>query len=125
LLNGVLILKSMKQSEMLDVILRYLYERRNDRKEYSIAVIFEESKIETTDHEIGRLANQLRVDGYIDLNTLSNKLKKARITSKGIMYCKEGSYSNKAQNIVNNYHIIDSPQTNIAVGSRQVRFNRQ
>lgn len=67
----------MKQSEMLDVILRYLYERRNSRVEYSIATILEESGITVDYTELARLANQLRVDGLIDLNVLSQKLKKA------------------------------------------------
>ena len=117
----------MKQSEMLDVILRYLYERRNSRVEYSIASILEESNIAVDYNEMARLANQLRVDGFIELNVLSQKLKKAKITSKGITYCEEGSYSNKGkgQTVVNNFHIIDSPQANIVVGSSQVTINQE
>jgi RHS repeat-associated protein len=79
----------MKQSEMLDVILRYLYERRNDRREFSIAEILKESNIQADDNEIGRLAYQLRVDKLRELNLLSQKLKKAKITSKGITYCEQ------------------------------------
>lgn len=117
----------MKQSEKLDVILRYLYERRNNRVEYSIATILEESGIAVDYIELARLANQLRTDRLIELNVLSEKLKKARITSKGITYCEEGSYSNKGkgQTVVNNYHIIDSPQANIVVGSSQVTINQE
>jgi hypothetical protein len=117
----------MKQSEMLDVILRYLYERRNSRVEYSIASILEESNIVVDYNEMARLANQLKIDGFIELNVLSQKLKKAKITSKGITYCEEGSYSSKGkgQTVVNNYHIIDSPQANIVVGSSQVTINQE
>jgi hypothetical protein len=61
----------MKQSEMLDVILRYLYERRNSRVEYSIASILEESKIAVDYNEMARLANQLKIDGFIELNVPS------------------------------------------------------
>jgi hypothetical protein len=114
----------MKQSEMLDVILRYLYERRNDRREYSLIAIFEESKIQTDYNEVARLGNQLKKDGLIELNVLSQKLKKAKITSKGITYCEEGSHSNKGQSVVNNYHIVGSPQSNIVVNSSQVTINQ-
>jgi len=110
---------------MLDVILRYLYERRNNRVEYSIAAILEESGIQVDYNEMARLANQLRVDGLIDLNVLSSKLKKAKITSKGITYCEEGSYSVKGKTVINNYHIVDSPQANIVVGSSQVTINQE
>jgi hypothetical protein len=79
----------MKQSEKLDVILRYLYERRNERRDFSITEILKESNIQADENEIGRLANQLRVDKLIELNVLSQKLKKAKITSKGITYCEE------------------------------------
>jgi hypothetical protein len=61
----------MKQSEMLDVILRYLYERRNSRVEYSIASILEESNIVVDYNEMARLANQLKIDGFIELNVPS------------------------------------------------------
>jgi hypothetical protein len=115
----------MKQSEMLDVILRYLYERRNDRREFSIAEILKESNIEAIESEIGRLANQLKVDKLIELNVLSQKLKKARITSKGIAYCEEDSHSKKGESIVNHYKIINSPQATIVVHSSQVTINQQ
>jgi len=51
----------MKQSEKLDVILRYLYERRNERRDFSITEILKESNIQADENEIGRLANQLLV----------------------------------------------------------------
>ena len=89
----------MKQSEKLDIILRYLYERRDDRREYNIAEILAESKVDTNPTEISRLALQLRDAKYIDLNNLSSTLKKARITAKGITYCEENSYSHKGQSV--------------------------
>lgn len=46
----------MKQSEMLDVILRYLYERKNIKMEYSIVAILEESKIKA-EHNSTAFAN--------------------------------------------------------------------
>lgn len=61
----------MKQSEKLDVILRYLYDRKDDGKEYSILTILENSEIETNYQEVSRLAEQLSKDGYIHLNDLS------------------------------------------------------
>jgi len=115
----------MKQSEKLDVILRYLYERRNVRGEFSIAEILKESNIEADDNEIGRLANQLKTDKLIELNVLSQKLKKAKITSKGITYCEEDSHAKKGESIVNNYNIVNSPQANLVVHSSQVTINQQ
>lgn len=70
----------MKQSEKLDIILRYLYERRDDGREYNIAGILAESNVETNQTEVSRLASQLRDAKYIALNDLSSTLKKARIT---------------------------------------------
>jgi len=115
----------MKQSEMLDVIMRYLYERRNVRGEFSIAEILKESNIDADENEIGRLANQLRVDKLIELNVLSQKLKKAKITAKGITYCEEDSHAKKGESIVNHYHIVNSPQANLIVHSSQVTINQQ
>jgi len=74
----------MKQSEKLDIILRYLYERRDDRHEYNVAEILAESNVETNHTETNRLAFQLRELKYIELNQLSSTLMKARITAKGI-----------------------------------------
>jgi hypothetical protein len=37
----------MKQSEKLDIILRYLYDRKDDNKEYSIDDILLSSSIDT------------------------------------------------------------------------------
>jgi len=110
----------MKQSEKLDIILRYLYERRDNRQEYNIAQILSESKVDTNPTEVSRLAGQLRDAKLIFLNDLSHTLKKARITAKGITYCEESSYSHKGQSVVNNYNIINSSNANIVVNSSQV-----
>lgn len=114
----------MKQSEKLDIILRYLYDRKDDAKEYSIAEILSGSGVETNPTEVARLAEHLDKDKYISLNNLSSTLKKARITSKGITYCENDSYSNRGHNIVNNYNIVDSPNANIVVNSNQVTINQ-
>lgn len=114
----------MKQSEKLDIILRYLYERKDDGKEYSITDILTGSGIDTNQTELARLAEHLEKDKYITLNNLSSKLKKARITSKGITYAEGDSYTYKGNNIVNHYNIVNSPQANIVVNSNQVTINQ-
>ena len=114
----------MKQSEKLDIILRYLYERKDDNKEYSIADVLESSGIETNPTEIARLAEHLEKDKYIKLNNLSTKLKKAKITSKGITYAEGDSYSHRGNNIINHYNVVNSPQTNIVVNSNQVTIDQ-
>lgn len=114
----------MKQSEKLDIILRYLYERRDSRGEYNIADILSESKVETNQAETSRLAFLLSESKYIELNNLSATLKKARITAKGIAYCEEDSFSHKGQSVVNNYNINNSSNANIVVNSSQVDINQ-
>ncbi len=114
----------MKQSENLDIILRYLYERKDDNREYSIADILASSGIDTNATEVTRLAEHLEKDKYITLNNLSSKLKKAKITSKGITYAEGDSYSHRGNNIVNHYNIVNSPQANIVVNSNQVAITQ-
>lgn len=114
----------MKQSEKQDIILRWLYERRDDNREYSIKSILEESQVNTNYTEVSRLADILNQDKLIFLNDLSAKLKKAKISPKGITYCEESSYSSRGKSIVNNYHIVNSPQANIVVSSSQVEINQ-
>jgi hypothetical protein len=114
----------MKQSEKLDIILRYLYDRKDDSKEYSIAEILTGSGIETKTIEVARLAEDLEKDKFITLNNLSSTLKKAKITSKGIAYAEGDSYSHKGQNITHHYNIVNSPQANIVVNSNQVAINQ-
>lgn len=114
----------MKQSEKLDIILRYLYERKDDNKEYSIADVLTSSGIETNPTEVSRLAEHLEKDKYVKLNNLSSKLKKAKITSKGITYAEGDSYSHKGNNIINHYNVVNSPQTNIVVNSNQVTIDQ-
>lgn len=114
----------MKQSEKQDTILRFLYARRDDGKEYSIKDILEGSGVETNSAEVERLANNLKRDNFIYLNDLSRKLKKASITSKGINYCEEDSYSNKGESVTHNYHIASSPNANIVINSSQVTIDQ-
>jgi hypothetical protein len=115
---------NMKQSEKQDIILRYLYERKDDNKEYSIAEILESSGVDTNVTEIARLAEHLERDKYIKLNDLSSKLKKAKITSKGITYAEGDSYSHKGNNIINHYNVVNSPQANIVVNSHQIAITQ-
>lgn len=64
----------MKQSEKLDVMLRYLYERKDDNKEYSIADILASSGIDTNPTEVARLAEHLEKDKYIVSTRASTSL---------------------------------------------------
>lgn len=118
------ILESMKQSEKLDLILRYLYDRRDDNKEYSIYQILEDSGIETNVTEVLRISKKLEEDGLIYLHNLSNKLRKAKITSKGVEYCEGDSYSNQGQSVTNNYHIAHNNESTVIINSSQVSINQ-
>ncbi|MEQ6120990.1 hypothetical protein [Reichenbachiella sp. MALMAid0571] len=114
----------MKQTEKKDLILRYLYEKKDDNKEYNLRSILDENQVETSVMEVSRIADDLGMDKFIYLNNLSTKLKKGKITSKGIDYCEADSYTNKGQSIINNYNIINSPQSNIIANSNQVTINQ-
>lgn len=114
----------MKQSEKLDRILRYLYERRNDNEEYSIAEILAGYEIESNTTEIARLAEYLEKSKYITLNDFSSNLKKARITAKGIAYAEGDLYGHRPNNIIHHYNIVNSPQANIVISSNQVTINQ-
>ena len=115
----------MKQAEKKDIILRYLYEKRDDNQDYNLNEILVSQGVETNPTEVARLASDLKKDHYIELKDLSSVLKKARINGKGIDYCESDSYSNKGQGIVYNYHINNSPQANIIVNSNRVSINQK
>lgn len=114
----------MKQSEKKDVILKYLYQRRDDGKEYSIKEILESLNVGTSTIEVARLASQLASDKFIDLKDLSTNLKKARITAQGIGYCEGDSYGSKGESIVQNIHITGSPQANVVVNSSRITITQ-
>jgi hypothetical protein len=95
----------MKQSEKLDLILRELYKYKNDGKYYSITSICESQNIPIdSQHEIFNISKRLHTDDFINQSTYDDCA--AELTSYGIEYCEENSYSYSGHSVItNNYSI--------------------
>lgn len=119
--------KFMKQSEKLDLILRELYKYKNDGKYYSIRRICETLNIPLDSFiELNKLAHRLKDDGFIDPMFIRNDCS-AELTSYGIEYCEENSYTYSGHSIItNNYSIsiVDSPNSNIVNQSSNVTITQ-
>jgi hypothetical protein len=117
----------MKQSEKLDLILRELYKYKNDGKYYSIGWICETLNIPIDSFlELNKLAHRLNDDGYINTMFRDNDCS-AELTSYGIEYCEENSYSYSGHSIItNNYSIsiVNSPNSNIVNQSSNVSISQ-
>lgn len=96
----------MKQSEKLDLILRELYKTKNDGTPYSISDIFRNLNIPLdSTFELLSIAELLKDDGFIKSFTMLTDCD-ALLTSRGIKYCEENSYSNPGHSILtNNYSV--------------------
>ncbi len=118
---------NMKQSTKLDLILKELYKYKNDGYLYSIASICDELNIPLDSlMEVRSLATRLRdaglINGQFKLHDFS-----AQLTSHGIDYCEEDSYTYSGHSIVNNNYnnisITNSPNTNIVNNSSNVEIS--
>jgi hypothetical protein len=119
--------KFMKQSEKLDLILRELYKYKNDGKYYSIGWICQSLGIPLDSVlELNKLAHRLEDDGYIKTMFSHNDCS-AELTTYGIEYCEEDSYSYSGHSIItNNYSIsiVNSPNSNIVNQSSNVSISQ-
>jgi hypothetical protein len=117
----------MKQSEKLDLILRELYKHKNEGTYLSIGWICQELDIPLDSAlELNRLAHRLKEDGYIK-TIFSHNDCSAELTSYGIDYCEENSYTYSGNSIItNNYSIsiVDSPNSNIVNESQNVTITQ-
>lgn len=119
--------KNMKQFEKLDLILRELYQYKNDGKYYSIGLICQKLNIPLDSFlELSKLARRLENDGFIKTIFTRNDCS-AELTSYGIDYCEENSYTYSGHSVItNNYSIsiVNSPNSNIVNQSSQVSINQ-
>jgi hypothetical protein len=94
----------MKQSEKLDLILKELYKHKNNGGYYSLNEIFIELgiPINIAGQELVNLGNRLKNDGYVDVLRFEINDCIAQITTYGIEYVEEDSYSNSGTSIINN-----------------------
>lgn len=118
---------NMKQSEKLDLILRELYKYKNDGKNHSLGFICQSSNIPIdSDIEFYKLANRLKKDGFISASFTHNDCF-ADLTSYGIEYCEENSYTYKGHSIItNNYNlsIVNSSNVNVVNESTNVTISQ-
>jgi hypothetical protein len=118
---------NMIQSEKLDLILRELYKYKNDRKSYSIRDICKSHNIPIdSDVELNTIAHRLENDGLIKAY-YKYKDCIAQLTSHGIEYCEENSYTELGHSIItNNYSIsiVNSPNSNIVNQSQNVSISQ-
>ena len=115
----------MKQSEKLDLILRELYKYKNESRFYSFKEIFETINISFDSvNELVRLGERLEANGFINA-IITNGDCSGKLTSYGIEYCEEDSYSYSGHSVVtNNYSIFNSPNANIVSQSSIVTINQ-
>jgi len=117
----------MKQSEKLDLILRELYKYKNDGEYYSIDWICKTMNIPVDSFlELNKLAHRLKDDRFITPLFAHNDCS-AELTSYGIEYCEENSYTYSGHSIItNNYSIsiVNSPNSNIVNQSNNVSISQ-
>lgn len=114
----------MKQSEKLDLILRGLYQHR-DEGIWGIDEILQSYGLSISNEEIWRLAHRLKDDGYIDGPYIGDGKPTCRINTYGIEYCEESSYTYKGESLITNnyFSITDSPNAAIVNNSQNVLIN--
>ncbi len=117
----------MKQSEKLDLILRELYKYKNDGKYHSIGLICQSLNIPLESlSELNKIATRLKDDGFIKASITLQDCS-GELTSYGIEYCEENSYSYSGHSIItNNYNIsiVNSPNSNIVNQSSNVAITQ-
>ena len=115
----------MKQSEQLDLILKYLYQFKNNNVFYKMDRICTEANIPTENKtEQDRLRRRLVSDNYVQSLSFGDG-EKIRINTYGIDYCENDSYTLRGHSIVtNNYttHITGSPNSSVITNSEDVNI---
>jgi hypothetical protein len=112
----------MRQSEKLDIILQRLYESRFDGKYYSIRQILADAGVLSSFDEVFALGEKLEEKGFIKFAG-SFEGGSGTITTDGIMYCEEDSFTGEGNAIINKTYSIkieNSPGANIVNQSNNV-----
>lgn len=119
--------KSMiKQSEKLDIILRSLYDLRFDGKYYSLKEILTNNNVNSSVDEVFALGKKLEADGHINFLGSHNDVF-GSITTEGIEYVEDDSYSVTGSPITNNHYnisIVNSPNANYVNRSSNVSISQ-
>jgi len=119
--------KNMKQSEKLDLILNGLYQYRNDGKNHSIIEICKQQGILIESiAELNRLCHRLKEDNLIH-DVFTKDSYQGRISSIGIDFCENDSFSTSGHSVVNkyyNFHINESTGTSVVTESSDFVINK-
>jgi len=117
---------NIKQSEKLDLILKSLYSTKSDEKYHSITEILSAYFLETSHADVFSLGKKLESSGFVSLLGQPNDVM-AIITTDGIEYVEEDSFSNKGTSITHNSYSIainNSPNANVVNASKDVTIKQ-
>jgi len=117
----------MKQTELLDLLLKGLYEEgKDDFRSFGMIINKYQIPIEEMD-ELRRLTKRLESDGLITKPIMLRSDISARLSSRGIDYCEGNSYTYSGQSLItNNYNITveNSTDTTIVNQSEDIIINK-
>ncbi len=108
----------MKQSEKLDLILQYLYDRKDDGMNYGIKEIMSDIGIYSNDIEANRLAYRLKDQGLIH-PTFTIGYTEMHISTYGIDYCEETSFTVPGTSLIS-LHMGDINNSNFLFNSGSI-----
>jgi len=113
-----IMIKPIKQSEKLDIILKELYAYKYDSKYYSLKDILNQYNISVSFDEIFALGKRLEQEGYIKFLGGHDDVM-GSITAEGVTYVEDDSYTFSGKSIItNNYNISISGHNNtVALGN--------
>lgn len=117
----------MKQTEKLDLILKKLYEFGFDGKYHSIVEILSDSGVQATRGEVYALIERLDSEGLVKMTSTKDTIY-ADITSYGVQYCEDDSFTHRGIALINNNYDIkieNSPGANIVNQSTNVSITNQ
>jgi hypothetical protein len=114
----------MKQSQKLDIILRKLHEYRHERRTIMLIPLLQELNIYEGEEEANRLAKRLNDEGYAKITRIAAGTL-LEISTYGIDYCEEDSFSKPGISLLSNsYHISGSNNTSIIIDSSHVNVQQ-
>lgn len=109
----------MTHKEKLDKILYLLYPLRYKGSQYRISEILMNGGVDFEAEEPRILAKRLDEDGLIKASFTKDGAF-VRLTSRGIEYCEEESYSTPSTPVINLFSISNSPNTTIQIGNENI-----
>ena len=115
----------MKQKARLDFLLNELYKCKSEDQMSDVYAITDKMPVEITMSDAKVMAERLYNLDLIKLSNSKSSLR-AKLTSIGIEYCEEDSFTNDGEPVINhNYNltISNSPNSNIVNQSKSININ--